>query len=72
MAIDEKHPRLQQAQVEPCDADGVNCFVVGLVACLVLLAVLLLTSAPAWQVHSALAGLAVGAVGLGYCLWRRR
>lgn len=72
MAIDENHLKMQQAQVDPVDADGINCFVVGLILCAIICVVLYLIDAPSWQLHAGLAGLLVGAVGLAYCVWRKR
>ena len=72
MAIDEKHLRVRAAQVDPVDADGVNCFVVGSILCAIICVVLYLVGAPSWQLQSALAGLLVGGFGLAYCVLRKR
>ena len=72
MAIDEKHLRVQPVQVDPVDADGVNCFVIGSILCAIICVVFYLVGVPSWQMHSALAGLLIGGFGLAYCVLRKR
>lgn len=74
MASDRKtrHLEIKAVGIEPVDADGVNCFIVGTLACLIVCLVLHSCDAPAWQMHSALAGLLIGGFGLAYCVLRKR
>lgn len=65
---------MRQAPIEPLSDDGVRAFVIGtaLFALVFLLALLMPQLAPErWWLAVAPTGTAIGAIGTGYCVWRR-
>lgn len=77
--VETKRQRvLVQATIPPLDEDGILAFSVGslVFAVLTVLAWTNLDTLRAdgrgWWFHTALAGLAIGLLAVGYCIWRRR
>lgn len=69
-----RHPSLRQAPIEPLPDNGVRAFAIGtaLFALAFLLALLMPQLAPErWWLTVAPTGTAIGAIGTGYCVWRR-
>ena len=64
---------LTQAPVEPLDQDGVQVGIIGTIAWTIAALVLLLRGGadPVWWLWTCAVGVAVGLVGLAYCVGRR-
>lgn len=72
-----RRPVLRNVEVEPLDLDGVNSVIVGSAAWVIALVFVLVryshleATGRGWWLYSVLAGLALGLIGLVYCIRRR-